>query len=38
MPETIKIDHESQVPVYKQIVGQVEALAVSYTHLTLPTT
>ena len=26
MPETIKIDHESQVPVYKQIVGQVEAL------------
>ena len=26
MPETIKIDHESQVPGYKQIVGQVEAL------------
>lgn len=26
MPETIKIDHESQIPVYKQIVGQVEEL------------
>lgn len=26
MPETIKIDHENQVPVYKQVVGQVEAL------------
>ncbi|WP_064974782.1 GntR family transcriptional regulator [Alistipes provencensis] len=26
MPEKIKIDHESQIPVYKQIVGQVEEL------------
>lgn len=26
MPEKIKIDQESQIPVYKQIVGQVEQL------------
>ena len=26
MPEKIKIDQESQTPVYKQIVGQVEQL------------